>query len=90
MPTISTWWVGGGHRLAGARRPPAARAQALTVDSRSAARRWGEARERELLVNGPAVRNEVPTFAVFRPRFLDGYARANRQKPSGIAAKERS
>jgi hypothetical protein len=25
---------------------------------------------------------------VFWPRFLDGYARANRQKPSGIAAKE--
>ena len=24
----------------------------------------------------------------FRSRFLDGYARANRQKPSGIAAKE--
>jgi Phage integrase, N-terminal SAM-like domain len=24
----------------------------------------------------------------FAPRFLDGYARANRQKPSGIAAKE--
>ena len=60
----------------------------LTVDSRSTARRWGEARERELLVNGPAVRKEVPTFSAFWPRFLDGYARANRQKPSGIAAKE--
>jgi hypothetical protein len=24
----------------------------------------------------------------FAPRFMDGYARANRQKPSGIAAKE--
>jgi hypothetical protein len=60
----------------------------LTVDSRSTARRWGEARERELLVNGPAMRKEVPTFSVFWPRFLDGYARANRQKPSGIAAKE--
>jgi len=60
----------------------------LTVDSRSTARRRGEARERELLVNGPAVRKEVPTFGAFWPRFLDGYARANRQKPSGIAAKE--
>ncbi len=60
----------------------------LTVDSRSTARRWGEARERELLVNGPAVRKEVPTFSAFWPRFLDGYTRANRQKSSGIAAKE--
>ena len=28
------------------------------------------------------------TLAEFKDRFLDGYARANRQKPSGIAAKE--
>jgi hypothetical protein len=31
---------------------------------------------------------EVPTLETFWPRFVDGYARANRQKPSGIAAKE--
>ena len=31
---------------------------------------------------------EVPTLREFAPRFLDGHARANRQKPSGIAAKE--
>jgi integrase len=30
----------------------------------------------------------VPTLEAFAARFLDGYARANRQKPSGIAAKE--
>jgi hypothetical protein len=30
----------------------------------------------------------VPTLNEFASRFLDGYARANRQKPSGIAAKE--
>ena len=30
---------------------------------------------------------EVPTLEQFAPRFLDGHARANRQKPSGIAAK---
>jgi integrase len=30
----------------------------------------------------------VPTLEEFAPRFLDGHARANRQKPSGIAAKE--
>ena len=30
----------------------------------------------------------MPTLAEFGPRFVDGHARANRQKPSGIAAKE--
>jgi integrase len=59
------------------------------VSSRSAAARWGEARERELVVHGPPKpRKEVPTLQEFVSRFLDGYARANRQKPSGIAAKE--
>ena len=33
-------------------------------------------------------KKEVPTLAAFGPRFVDGYARANQQKPSGIAAKE--
>jgi len=59
------------------------------ASSRSAAIRWGEARERELLIHGaPQLRKEAPTLSDFWPRFLDGYARANRQKPSGIAAKE--
>jgi integrase len=30
----------------------------------------------------------VPTLETFAPRFIDGHARANRQKPSGIAATE--
>ena len=56
---------------------------------KSAARRWGEERERELLVHGPPeITREVPTLNTFWPRFLDGYARANRHKPSGIAAKD--
>ena len=60
-----------------------------TVSSLTGARRWGEARERELLRNGLArVRKEVPTLRDFVPRFLEGYARANRHKPSGIAEKE--
>ena len=57
--------------------------------TKSAAQRWGEDRERHLLQHGPpqaqeggadpeAVRAEVPRR----------HARANRQKPSGIAAKE--
>lgn len=59
------------------------------VSSQSAATRWAEARERHLLLQGiPKPVKEVPTLKDFWPRFLDGYARANRQKPSGIAAKE--
>lgn len=61
----------------------------VTVASKSAAQRWGDAREREIMVRGPASpRMGVPTLRAFWPRFLDGHARANRQKPSGIAAKE--
>ena len=64
------------------------------VSSKSAAKRWGEDRERFLLQQGKPVardvpqKKEVPTLAAFGPRFVDGYARANQQKPSGIAAKE--
>jgi hypothetical protein len=61
----------------------------LDTPSKSAAQRWGQDRERHLLQHGPPQpRKEVPTLAEFAPRFMDGYARANRQKPSGIAAKE--
>ena len=61
----------------------------LSVTSKSAGRRWGQERERYLLQHGPAQpKREVPTLEHFAPRFLDGYPRANRQKPSGIAAKE--
>jgi hypothetical protein len=61
---------------------------------KSAAQRWAEARERVLLVNGKPkkpTKEEVqqrPTLAEFAPRFLEGYAQANRLKPSGIAAKK--
>ena len=61
----------------------------VPVTSKSAAYRWGEDRERHLLQHGPPQRlKEVPTLEQFAPRFLDGHARANRQKPSGINAKE--
>lgn len=56
--------------------------------SKTIARESGERRERELLLTGPKVRKEVPTLEAFAPRFIKGYARANRQKPSGVAAKE--
>jgi len=61
----------------------------LSVPSKSAAQRWGQDRERHLLQHGPPQpKKEVPTLQEFAPRFLEGHARANRQKPSGIAAKE--
>ena len=58
----------------------------------SAVGRWAEARERvlfERLLDPPKdqPRKEVPTLQEFAPRFVDGHARANRQKPSGIASK---
>jgi integrase len=59
------------------------------VSSKSGAQRWGEDRERHLLQHGlPEPKKEVPTLEGFAPRFLDGHARANQQKPSAIAAKE--
>lgn len=62
--------------------------------SKTAAQRWAEARERVLLVEGKPkpvdkeVQPKVPTLTEFAPRFLERYAKANRLKPSGIAAKE--
>jgi integrase len=59
------------------------------VSSKSAAQRWGEDRERHLLQHGPPTsKKEVPTLETFAPRFVGGHARANRHKPSGIAATE--
>jgi integrase len=59
----------------------------LSVRLASAAQRWGEDRERHLLQHGPPqAKKEVPTLEQSAPRFVDGHVRANRQKPSGIAA----
>ncbi len=61
----------------------------LSARSKTAARRWAEQRAHHLLEHGPTPEaKEVPTLEEFAPRFIDGHARANRQKPSGIAAKE--
>ena len=61
----------------------------VLTHSKSAAQRWGQDRERHLLQHGlPKPKKEVPTLKEFAPRFVDGHARANRQKPSGIAAQE--
>jgi hypothetical protein len=66
----------------------------VPVSSRSAATRWAEGRERILFQRlmdppkDPIPQKEVPTIEEFASRFLDGHARANRQKPSSIAAKD--
>ncbi|HLT36719.1 MAG TPA: site-specific integrase [Enhygromyxa sp.] len=76
------------------------------VESKSGALRWGQQRERYLLTHGPdsaapakttspgleveTEKKEVPTFAEFAPRFLEGYAKANRHKPSTIEGTEKN
>lgn len=66
------------------------------TDSRSAAMRWGKDRERHLLVHGPndksgrsdaSAQEGAPTLAEFAPRYMEGYAVANRQKPSTMYMK---
>ena len=57
--------------------------QKISLTSRTAAQRWGEARERELLIHGaPKPRREVPTLADLEQRFIDG--------PSGRTARSRA
>jgi len=60
------------------------------VSSKSASLRWGQERERLLLIDGLKKKKskEVPTLSEFKPRYMEGYARANREKPSGVEAKE--
>ena len=59
----------------------------FTTLSKSAAQRWGQDRERHLLQHGPPQpKKEVPTLDEFASRVVDD-AKANRQKPSGIAAR---
>ncbi|MGC4084423.1 MAG: tyrosine-type recombinase/integrase [Vicinamibacterales bacterium] len=63
--------------------------QRISARSKTAATRWGEQREHHLIERGPTPKaREVPTLQTFAPRFLEGYAKANRHKPSGIAQKE--
>lgn len=86
---IGRWQVGVIYRLPNGQRRRERSTQRLS--SKSAAQRWGELRERHLLIHGPTppIVKEVLTLKNFAPRFMDGHARANRHKPSGIATKER-
>jgi integrase len=67
------------------------------VESKSAAKRWAQERERHLLQHGRLPRRgdkgkpeekkkEAPTFAEFLPRYFD-HVKANRQKPTTQRAK---
>lgn len=74
------------------------------VESKSGALRWGQRRERHLLAHGPGpasspptndaepeiVKKEVPTFAEFAPRFVEGHAKANRHRLSTIEHTEKN
>jgi integrase len=61
------------------------------MSSRNVVVRWAAARERvlfERLLSTPEQPpKEVPTLQAFAPRFIEGHAKANRLKPSGIASK---
>jgi integrase len=62
------------------------------VTSKSAAQRWGDDRERVwfralMQPKDSKPKKEVPTLEQFAERFVDGHARANQHKPSGIAGK---
>lgn len=67
------------------------------VSSRSGSRSWGEARERMILKHGPPRKarartstraGQTPTLIEFVDRYIEGYARANREKHSTIKAKQ--
>jgi integrase len=64
----------------------------LSITSKSAAQRWGELREQQLIreaANPPArPRREVPTLRQFAERFMNEHAVANQLKPSGIDHKQ--
>jgi integrase len=89
-------WPGSRRQYRERRRAPA------EITSKSAAHRWAETRQAYLLAQGegavmaerapaaPAAPDAppVPTLRDFGPRWIEGYARASRQKASGIDAKE--
>jgi integrase len=63
------------------------------VSSKPSAVRWGQQREAVLLAQGgrrnEPERDPAPTLETFWPRFMEGHARANQEKPSSIETRER-
>jgi integrase len=61
------------------------------VSGRSAALRWAQEREGQILAQKgrkPKQARQVPTVAEFKPRFIEGHVKANRLKPSSAEAYE--
>jgi integrase len=61
------------------------------VSGRSAALRWAQEREGQILAQKgrrPKEARLVPTVAEFKPRFIEGHVKANRLKPSSAEAYE--
>ena len=81
-------------------RPPVRERRKAPVGTKSAAKRWGEDRERQLIAHyssldpdddgdRPGVsKKEVPTLAAFVPRYIEGHCKANRLRPSTICQRE--
>lgn len=100
MIRLKPWKGGDGWEVDIRTRGPAGETIRLRVKSParspSGSMRWAQMRERELIEHGldrssrrdsPGTA-EIPTLEAFAPRFISDYAEANRQKPSGIAAKK--
>ena len=61
------------------------------VSGKSAALRWAQEREGQILAQKgrkPKEAKQAPTLAEFKPRFIDGHVKANRLKPSSAQAYE--
>jgi integrase len=61
------------------------------VSGKSAALRWAQEREGQILAQKgrkPKEARQVPTVAEFKPRFIEGHVKANRLKPSSAEAYE--
>lgn len=83
-------------------RPKVRERRKAPVPTKSAAKRWGEDRERQLIQHWnntdptedgkddrpDLVTKEVPTLAAFIPRYMEGFCKANRHRPSTLRQKE--
>lgn len=83
-------------------RPKIRERKKCPLPTKAAAKQWGELRERQLIqhhthtdpdaegkIDNPDVSTkEVPTLAAFIPRYIEGFCKANRHRPSTIIQKE--
>lgn len=88
----STWEVDIRFKLPGQTKPFRRRYKANVPGGKTAAREWGEARERELYaeLTAPGAtpeRKRVPTVAEFAPRYMEHCEKALRQKASTLESK---